>query len=144
MSISRTVYVQRTNLPSAKEWADAVRAAGFPMELDSDFALESHEGFLPVTYEGKPAGFEYFYSLVGEDEDGEDREHPEVGDRDVGITFVTHSSMRELVTAVIAAAILCERSDGIVYDHESGDTITASEAVASARELIASVGEDLD
>jgi len=144
MSISRTVYVRRANVPAPKVWVDAIRMAGFPMEMDTDFAVESHSGFLPCKYEGKEAGFEYFFSTVAEMELDEDRVTPEIGDRDVGISFVTHSSMRGLVTAVVAAAVLCEKADGILHDEEADELIVAKDALTSARELVASVRDDLD
>ncbi len=140
MSISRTVYLRRDDLLDPKSWAEAIRAAGFPMELDADFEVETFSGFLPCRYEGKSAGFEYYFAT----RDAEDFGPPEIGDRDVAISFVTHSSMRELVTAVIAAATLCEKTNGILVDEESGDRIPARAALADARELIASVGPDLD
>src|SRR5262245_40217520 len=106
MSISRTVYVRRSNMLTPKAWAEAIRAAGFPMELDTDFDVERHSGFLPCRYDGQDSGFEYYFSTLAEmrAEDGADEAcaTPEVGDRDVGIAFVTHSSIRELVTAVVA------------------------------------------
>src|SRR5262249_8387904 len=78
------------------------------------------------------------------EDDDEDFEPPDVGDRDIGIAFVTHSSMRGLVPAVIAAAVLCEEADGIVHDEEADELIAAKDALAYARELIASIGDDLD
>jgi hypothetical protein len=143
MSISRTVYVRREDVPSPTEWAAAIRAAGFPMEMDTDFDAERFSGFLPCRYEGKEAGFEYFFSEIRED-DEERFELPDVGDRDIGIAFVTHASMRELVTAIIAAAVLCEMADGVCEDEEAGEIIAAKDALRCARELIDSIGDDLD
>jgi hypothetical protein len=138
MSISRTVYAQRENLPSPQAWTAAIRAAGFPMEMDADFEVERFSGFLPCNYNGRAGGFEYFFSTL------EDLDPPDVGDRDVGITFVTHSSMRGLVTAVIAAAVLCEATNGVLHDEEADELIAARDALANAREMIASIGDDLD
>ncbi len=144
MSISRTVYLRRSSVLAPTAWADAIRAAGFAMDLDTDFAIESHSGFLPCTYDGKEGGFEYDFTAVSEKEIGEDTVKPAIGDRDTAITFVTHSSMRGLVTAVVAAAVLCEKTDGVLHDEESDEFIAARDALADARELVASVADDLD
>ena len=146
MSISRTVYLRRRDMPEPKAWAAAIEAAGFPMSMDTDFDVERMSGFLPCRYEGKESGFEYFFSTVSamKEDNGDDFALPDIGDRDVGVSFVTHSSMRGLVTAVIAAAVLCERAGGVLHDEEADELISAADAVADARDLIASVGDDLD
>lgn len=145
MSISRTVYVNSANVPAPIAWAEAIRAAGFELAIDTDFEMDEHTGFLPCEYRGKPTGFEYFSSTVADlAAADEDYEPPNVGDRDIAIAFVTRSSMAGLVAAAIAAAVLCERADGIVQDDESGDLIAAKDAVADARELEASLRAELE
>jgi hypothetical protein len=148
MSTSRTVYVRRKKLLTPKAWASAIRAAGFPMDLDVDFDLEGHSGFLECVHDGESSGFEYAFATVEEieeeNDDDEEFEMPEIGNRDIGISFVTHASSRGLVTAVIAAAVLCEKADGLMYDDEAGELIPGDEALEYAREIIASVGNDLD
>jgi hypothetical protein len=76
VSVSRTVYVRRAAIPAPKAWAAAIRAAGFPMAMDADFDVEQVSGFLPCSYDGKEAGFEYFFSTL------EDLDAPDVGDLD--------------------------------------------------------------
>ena len=142
MSISRTVYLQRSRVLAPKEWADAIRAAGFAMDMDSDFEVESFSGYLPCTYEGKPAGFEYLFADLAEIE-FDDEARSAIGDRDIGISFVTHSDMLELVTAVVAAAVLCAKADGVVHDEDAGEFIAADDSIANAKELLASVRADL-
>ena len=141
MSISRTVYLQRAKMLAPKAWAEAIRAADFPVDMDTDFDVEHLSGFLPCSYDGQPSGFEYFFSTVADR--GAD-EVPDVGDRDVAVSFVTHSSMRGLATAVAAAAVLCAHTDGVLHDEEAGELVAAKDALADARELIASIGGDLD
>jgi hypothetical protein len=135
-------------MPAPEAWAEALRAAGFPMEMDTDFDVERLSGFLPCRYDGQNAGFEYFFSTLAEikaeNADNEDFAIPEVGDRDIAVSFVTHASMRGLVTAVAAAAVLCEKADGVLHDEEAGELISAKDAVANARELIDEIGDDLD
>ena len=145
MSVSRTVYLRRGNMLAPKVWAQAIRAAGFPMEMDTDFDVEHLSGFLPCRYDGHQAGFECLFSTVAEmkADDEEDEGLADIGDRDVAVSFVTHSSMRGLATAVVAAAVLCARADGVLHDEEAGEFVPASDALADARELLASMADDL-
>jgi hypothetical protein len=139
MSIARTVYVHRSKMLTSNAWADAIRAAGFSMDLDTDFDVESHSGYLPCQYDGQSSGFEYYFSTVADAEDA-----PEVGDRDVSVAFVTHSSLRELATAVVAAAVLCAKADGMLHDEESGEFVAATDALDDARAMLESIGDDLE
>ena len=148
MSISRTVYLRRANMLSPKAWADAIRAAGFPVDLDMDFDVERHSGYLPCRYEGRESGFEYFFSTLDEirddNDDDDDFALPDVGDRDIGVAFVTRSSMRGLATAVAAAAVLCAKVDGVLSDDEAGQLIAAKDAIADARELLAEIAGSIE
>lgn len=145
MSVSRTVYLRRSNMPTPEAWAKAIRAAGFPIDIDTDFDAESFSGFLPCRYDGQESGFEYFVSTVAERKaEDEGLETTGLGDRDVGVSFVTHSSLRELAAAVAAAGVLCAQADGVLHDEESDERVSASNALVDAREMIASIGEDLD
>lgn len=145
MSISRTVYVRREKVPSPTAWSAAIRAAGFPLEIHTDFDVERLSGFLPCVYDGRSSGFEYFFSTVDQiREDNEDCVLPDVGERDIGIAFVTRSSTLGLATAAIAAAVLCEMTDGILHDEEADELVDAKNAMADARALLASLGNDLD
>lgn len=143
MSIARTVYLRRTDMLTPQAWADAIRAAGFPMEMDTAFDVEDFSGFLPCRYDGESAGFEYFFSTTAQiGAEGED-DLPDVGDRDVGVSFVTHSSTRDLVAATIAAAVLCVQTGGMLYDEEAGELMATNEALAYARDIIDSVASEL-
>jgi hypothetical protein len=137
VSISRTVYSRRSALLTPRAWAEAIRAEGFPLELDPDFDVEKFSGYLPCRFAGRDSGFEYYCSPQAD-------APPEAGDRDVAISFVTHSSLRELATAVVAAAVLCARVDGVLHDEESDEFSSAADAVSGARALLAELGPDLD
>ncbi len=141
MSISRTVYLRRSSLPTSTDWALSIRTAGFEMDLPTDFDLAEMSGFLPCTYGGHEAGFEYWFDEASSLE-LDDELRGSLGERDVAISFVTHADMRSLVTAVIAAAVLAATCDGIVHDEESDEVLLASEALASARELETEVAAD--
>lgn len=47
MSVTMAVFLKRSKLPNAQTWADAVRANGFPMEMDTDVDVAAMEGYWP-------------------------------------------------------------------------------------------------
>lgn len=102
------------------------------MELDVDFDPKTFSGFLPCKHHGQPAGFEYFFQPDAELDD--DVRSAAGAQRTLEISFVTHSDMRELVSAMIASGVLALLSDGIVWSDESGEAFSAPDAITLARE----------
>ena len=141
MSVDLTVYVARGRMPSPTRWAEAIREAGFPAELDADFDVDAFTGFLPCKYDSKPGGFEYSAGKITD----EDRVNlglpPEC---DLAVTFATHSDMKELATAVIAAAVLCQLTSGRLSDPQAGEDVTASQALSWARAMLDQIRGDLE
>ena len=131
MSVDLVVFTARSTMPAPSAWARAIVDAGFPAELDPDFDVDDFSGFLPCRYGGVDAGFEY---LAGPPEI-DDVELPP--DLDFSVTFSTHSDMRELASSIAAAATLCSLTAGILYDPQSGDTVSSKEVLRWAREQLA-------
>lgn len=115
MSYTTEVLVPNGSMPSPDKWADAIRAAGFDLELYRDFEVGAHSGFLPCTYKGLPSGFELFFEAGG------------------AVSFVTHSDMSEAISAAIAAGVLCEMTGGKLIDNGDEPPIEATAAVTWAR-----------
>ena len=136
MSVDNYVFVERRKMPSPEAWADAVKAHGFAMEMDTDFDAEEFEGFLPCIYKGEAAGFEYFFDEVDPEWLAEwlsQDEIEQIGERDVMVTLVTHSDCREALTSVIAAGVLCTMADGVLAENGEPPLIPAGEAIGWAR-----------
>lgn len=131
MSVEMVVFLDRARLPSAAAWADAIRDAGFPMELDPEVDVETASGFWPCRYEGVDAGFEFFTDEVRVD-DLEPSIARALGGRALRISLVTHSDMRELMTSVIAGLVLASIVDGVFWDSENEIT-PAKDALERAR-----------
>ena len=92
----------------------------------------------------KAAGFEYYYGDVADAVANKALEKKilrKLGDRDVMITFITHSSMHGLMTAVIATAALADMVDGLLWD--TGSWVPGAKALPWARRLEKSVQDDL-
>src|SRR5262249_31747700 len=52
VSVDLIVYLPRASMPTPARWAEAIRNAGFPVELETDFDPDTAIGFLPCRYEG--------------------------------------------------------------------------------------------
>lgn len=141
MSVDLTLFLARALMPTPVDWAKAIREAGFPADLDTDFDVDTHSGFLPCTYDGKPGGFEYLATQVEHD----DRVNLTLpAEYDFCVMFATHSDTRELATSVIAAAVLCELAGGQLVDTEAGKVVAAPKALSWAREVLDEIKGELE
>lgn len=102
------------------------------MDLDVEFDPKTFSGFLPCVHQGHPSGFEYYFQPDAELDD--ELRRAAGSKRTLEISFVTHSDMRELVSAMIASGVLALLSDGIVWSDESGDAFSGPDAISLARE----------
>lgn len=128
------VYLPRSRMPRPEDWASAITDAGFPTELDSDFDVDEHSGYLPCEHAGVASGFEYDSGPI---ETIDELELPDSFDHSV--TFRTHSDMRELATSVIAAAVLCKLAKGVLVDPQADARVESDEAIPWAREMLAEI-----
>lgn len=131
MSVDFFVYLSREAMPTPKEWARALVERGFPAELDEDFDVDDFSGFLPCSFDGVEAGFEY---TSGSPEALDELELP--GDCDFQVTFSTDSEARDLASSVVCAAVLCALSGGVLVDPRADLAVTAEDAVPWARERL--------
>jgi len=135
MSVSVSVFLKAARLPTPVDWQAAIRAAGFEVELDTDFEPRTFSGFLPATYRGRSAGFEYSLDPIttGAADLGSERRIAAAAGHDRCITLVTHSNMAEAISAAVAAGALAALADGVLFDDESDEAHPASAATAWAR-----------
>lgn len=142
MSVASSVFLKRSAMPTPKRWAAAIREAGFALKLDEDFDVETFSGFLPCEYEGVAAGFEYSFGEADTEQlSPEQREL--VGDRDLEITFTTHSRLRDLVCALAAGSVLAHLTDGVHWDQEAGEVSNGADALEFAHGQVDGLADDL-
>lgn len=134
MSVDLMVYLPRSRMPKPTDWANAITEAGFAVKLDPDFDVDEHSGFLPCAYEGVESGFEYESGPI---ESIDELELPD--SFDFSVTFRTHSDMRELAASVVAAAVLCMRTNGVLVDPQADARVESGETIAWAREMLAEI-----
>lgn len=131
------VYMRHGALPSGRSWALAVKDAEFALALDGEFDTENFSGYLPCRYQGAPSGFEYFAAKVTDDERAAFDVPPEL---DFVVTLATRGDESELACAVIALGVLCRMTNGLLYDPQSGASITPDEAMDWVNEMVKQLG----
>lgn len=130
--ITYNVFLDRTRLPAAADWARVIRDAGFDVQLNADFEPRSYSGYLPCPDER--TGFEYYLeSFSAPALEFGDAGAQAIGSRDTvaSLRFSGRSSDRNAASA--AAATLAAMTDGVLFDTEPGHFIAADEALAWAR-----------
>ena len=140
MSVDLIVYLRRASMPTSTRWAQAIRDAGFPVELESDFDPATETGFRPCRFRGVLSGFEYSSGLLNEQERVELGAPPGC---DFSVNLVTHSDLREFATSLIAASVLCQLSGGLLYDPQENERYSTAGILEWAREQVASIEKEL-
>jgi hypothetical protein len=134
MSVTVSVFFNAARAPTPVEWQDVIRAAGFDVQLDTDFDFQTFSGFLPATYRGAPAGFELSFERIAADGSlGSKERTAAAAGADSCAMLVTHSNLREMVSAALAAAVLAALTGGVLFDDESNEAHSSSEAAVWAR-----------
>jgi len=121
-------------MPTPAGWQQAIRDAGFLIELDTDFDPDTFSGFLPCKLRGAVSGFEYFAAPLSE---AEAAEAGAPAGSDFCVTLVTHSDLRECACSVAASGALARASGGLLVDPQSGESFAAADALGWASEQFA-------
>ena len=141
MSVDLHVFLDPSRLPSPDHWANAAREAGFDVDLDIELDPKTFAGFLPCKYQGKEAGFEYFFQVLSEKELTDwgigDRTRPAC------VSFTTRSNYREFASSMIASSVLCSITDGVLRDADGQTLISSVDAIQWARDGEASIQGDI-
>jgi hypothetical protein len=121
-------------------WQQAIRDAGFPVELDTDFAPDTFSGFLPYMLQETEAGFEYLAQRLSP------AEAEEVGapaGTDFSVVLNTHSSLEDVACSAMAAGALASASGGVLVDPQSGEAFGPADALGWAAAQAAEIGRAL-
>lgn len=131
MSVDLHVFLDPSKMVTPFDWAKAVQASGFDVEMDSAFDPSTFSGFLPCKYKGKDAGFEYSHQMLT----GPEQNDFGIGDtsRPACVTFSTRSNCREFASSMICSAVLASIVDGVLRDADGETQISSSDAVAWAK-----------
>lgn len=130
--ITYHVFLDRTRLPAAADWARVIREAGFDVQLNTDFEPGSFSGYLPCPDER--TGFEYYLeSFTSPTIEIGDTGARAIGPRNTAATLRFSGRAADRDAASAAAATLAVMTDGVLFDTEPGHFIAADQALAWAR-----------
>lgn len=133
MSYDLNVYLSRKDMPAPAAWHAAIIAAGFPVELYTEFDVETFTGFLPSPVHGEMSGFEYYARPASTEETQELGLNSNI---DFTVQFVVGSRPLELVAALSAASVLASVSGGLLVDPQFGESFPPNKAIAWAKTQI--------
>jgi hypothetical protein len=134
MSLDIFVIATTAALPSAGEWAEAIKREGLNIDLDQSFDTQESSGFRPCP--GSDRGFEYSVGPLSDadikdfDFSPEQKERVKTLDLIVGFHYKTDADF-EVVRG--ASAVLAKLTQGMVVETESGAVMTPMQALAWAR-----------
>jgi hypothetical protein len=137
MSVCISVFLSDNSLPKPDAWQAAIAAAGFDVEIDTDFDPKNFSGFLPAKYAGQNAGFEFFFGPV------DPANESDAGGLSHEVSLVTHSDIREFVSSAIAGAVLAHVARGLLRDDDSGEVFTGQEILNYARNVEKECAKDV-
>lgn len=127
MSMELWVFSDR-RLNSIAEWQVAIDAEGYPLRLMPDAKIDRLSGFLPCHLGGELVGFECFHAAAADVMRNN-------ADIDFGhswkycLEFVwLGSKWYELLSAWMAATAFVKVTDGIIFDCEGQNVLTAEQA----------------
>lgn len=121
MSLEVYVFLDRDLLPTASEWASAIRGAGFDVDMYADFDTKTHSGFLPCP--DSHTGFEYYFEALTESMISDlnpspaERSRLEFKNSIVSFVFKTDTDLKVVKAA---SYVLANISNGIIFDAEAG------------------------
>jgi hypothetical protein len=134
VSVDLNVYLARTSMPAAAQWARAITEANFPVQLDNDFDPLTATGFRPCLFRDVRSGFEIFSEPLTE----ESKQELNLNNNyDYEISLVTHSDLREFATSFVAACVLTRLTGGLFYDPQEDEKHGAEGIIEWARERLA-------
>lgn len=133
MSYSFWVMVDKRRLPTVADLGRAVEASGFPLAIDTDWAWDSHSGWLPMQWRGEESGCEVAFEEL-EDEDLEAAREAGFSDVDAAVVLTT-GGWDSLQSGVSFAACLAALAEGCIAEDED-EYIPHTQAAKWAKDAI--------
>ncbi len=115
MPLENTVFLDKDSMLTPTQWQAAIQAAGFDLQITSDFEVYNFEGFVNATLEGRKAGFEYYFEAIEDDMLNAELKGQIDGKTHI-VTLVTHSDLDKTRSSCLAAAVLCKAVNGFLWD----------------------------
>ena len=133
MSVDSFFFVRDENLPTISQWQVAFDQAEIDIVLENVGDLRTHTGYLPATYHGNPSGFEWYFGSLAVTFGGDLPQN--LSGREYVIDCVTHSDIQEWICGMTACSVFSRLVDGVFFDEESGQLISADAALEMVQGL---------
>lgn len=130
MSVVLVVFLPSETLPSVDQWQHQIDELGVDLKLSDAVETMDHSGYLPAVLGGRPSGFEFYFGSITDSLDG--APPVQVGDCKSSAELVTHSDIRELKSAMIAAAALASLSNGFIFDDQTDSVVSIEHVLTEA------------
>ena len=124
MSIELHVFLQRKRVPTASEWFNRLKEAGFNITMDPNTNLEEQAGFMPMLHDGCKTGFEFDLGDVEEWMTEIDEIKSTIGDRNTVLQIFDLRARTKPTAANPAALHVGERIlGGVFYDPQTESSV---------------------
>ena len=139
MAIELHIFMQDARIPDREAWQQQIEHLKFPTVLDSALNLRRDTGFVPATFKGQVAGFEFYLESAASILSAYPHIRPRVAGRDKCATFRWGGNLAECGSAVSAAAALTKLADGIYFYPDDDILYTAEDVVEATRDDLSSM-----
>ena len=133
MSIELHVFVHDERVPDRDVWQREIERLSLPSVLDSFMNVRADTGFVPGTFRGRVAGFEFYLTPAVEILSSYAHIKSQVGSRNSCATFRWGGNLDECGSAICAAAALAQIADGVYFYPDDDILLGAKDAVAAVR-----------
>jgi hypothetical protein len=136
MSSLFIAFLERSRVPDRERLQAAVSDLGFDLFIHVTYRPFHSAGFLPCVLNGKRAGFEIGFDTAALALVNIPRLQGQIGDRDSAISLKWGEDMADCACALIIAAALAKRFDGIVHYKKDDLLCTADQLVEDAKAAV--------
>ena len=135
MSMELIVILAAAHAPDTSSWNQALSSAKVPATITYPADLLRHTGFLPVTVNGNPTGFEFsrsenFSELAAH--------YPAVAELKVGkpvvYSLIYHGDFQECAAVFYSASVLVSKFGGVALETQAGVLLNESELIDGAKQ----------
>lgn len=134
MSMEIWVFSDR-QLNSIGEWQAAIEAEKYPLRLSDVQPFEQLSGFLPVTLDSQPTGFECYHDNAGKlIRNNSDLDFGHAWKYVLGFRWLG-SNEKETLAAWMAGTAYARATDGLIFNDQDGRFRTASESLEVVRNI---------
>jgi len=139
MSIELHIFVNDERVPDRDTWQREIERLAFPSVLDPTMNAPADTGFVPGTFRGRVAGFEFYLSPAVDVLSSHAHIKPQVGGRNACATFRWGGNLDECGSAICAAAALATIADGVYFYPDDDILLSAEDAVGAVRGDLGSI-----